>query len=185
MAKAIRAPGPMTVEEFLDWATAQTEGRYELVDGEVVAMAPERIGHARLKAEVWLALREAIATRGRPCEALVDGAGVRIDDHSLYIPDVIVYCGDRLAGDQLMVPMPLIIVEVLSPSTGDVDTGGKLEGYFRLTSVRHYLIVKSDRHAIIHHRRGDDGSVATHIVTQGTVELDPPGLTLDLARLYL
>jgi Domain of unknown function DUF29 len=37
--------------------------------------------------------------------------------------------------------------------------------------------VKSDRHAIIHHRRGDDDSVATRVITQGTVELDPPGLT--------
>ncbi len=184
MAKAIRAPSPMTVEEFVDWALAQPEGRYELVDGEVVAMAPERIAHARLKARIWRALEDAITEGGRPCEALVDGAGVRIDDRTLYIPDALVYCGDQLAGDQRVVPTPLIVVEILSPSTRDVDTGGKLEGYFRLASVRHYLIVKSDRRAIIHHRRGDDNSVATRIITQGTVELDPPGLSLELDRLY-
>ncbi len=185
MAKAIRAPGPMTVEEFLDWAIAQPgDGRYELVDGQVVAMAPERIVHVRLKARVWRALEDAITARGRPCEALVDGAGVRLDDSSFYVPDVLVYCGDRLAGDQLMVPAPMIVVEVLSPSTSDVDAGGKLEGYFRLASVRHYLIVKSDRRAIIHHRRGDDNSVATRIVTEGAFELDPPGIILDLDRLY-
>jgi Uma2 family endonuclease len=184
MAKAIRPPSPMTVEEFVDWALTQPEGRYELVDGEVVAMAPERIAHARLKAEVWLALRDAIAAKNLPCEALLDGAGVRIDDNSLYIPDVVVYCRDRLSGDQLIVPMPIIGVEVLPPRASDVDTGGKLEGYFRLASVRHYLIVRSDRRAIIHHRRGDDDSVATRIITQGSVELDPPGITLDLDRLY-
>ena len=115
---------------------------------------------------------------------MVDGAGVRIDDRTLYIPDALVYCGDQLAGDQRLVPTPLIVVEILSPSTSDVDTGGKLEGYFRLASVRHYLIVKSDRRAIIHHRRGDDNSVATRIITQGTVDLDPPGLSLELDRLY-
>ncbi len=174
----------MTVEEFVDWATAQPEGRYELVDGEVVAMAPERILHARLKARIWRALDDAIPKGGQPCEALVDGAGVRIDDRSLYIPDVLVYRGDRLAGDQLMVPMPVVVVEVLSPATSDVDTGGKLEGYFRLAGVRHYLIVKPDRRAVIHHRCGDDGSVTKQIITQGTVELDPPGLSLDLDRLY-
>ena len=80
--------------------------------------------------------------------------------------------------------MPIIGVEVLPPRASDVDTGGKLEGYFRLASVRHYLIVRSDRRAIIHHRRGDDDSVATRIITQGSVELDPPGITLDLDRLY-
>ncbi len=174
----------MTVEEFVDWARAQPEGRYELANGEVVAMAPERIAHARLKAELWLALRDAIAAKNLPCEALLDGAGVRIDDTTLYIPDAIVYCGERLLGDQLLVPAPVIVVEILSPSTSDVDTGGKLEGYFRLASVSHYLIVKADRRAIIHHRRGNDGSVATRIITQGAFELDPPGITLDLDRLY-
>jgi Uma2 family endonuclease len=163
---------------------AQPEGRYELVDGEVVAMAPERIAHARLKGEVWQALQDAIAAKELPCEALLDGVGVRIDDNTLYIPDALVYCGEHLTGDQLLVPAPLIVVEVLSPSTSDVDTGGKLEGYFRLASVRHYLIIKSDRRAIIHHRRGDDDSVATRIIAQGAVELDPPGLTLELDRLY-
>ncbi len=174
----------MTVDEFVDWAMAQPEGRYELVDGAVVAMAPERIAHARLKAEVWLALQQAIAARNLPCEAFIDGAGVRIDDKTLYIPDALVHCGEHLAGDQLLVPAPVIVVEVLSPSTSAVDTGGKLEGYFRLASVSHYLIVKSDRRAIIHHRRGNDDSVATRIITQGAFELDPPGITLDLDRLY-
>ena len=45
MAKALdQPPGRMTVDEFLAWAMAQPEGRFELVDGRVVAMAPERAG---------------------------------------------------------------------------------------------------------------------------------------------
>jgi Uma2 family endonuclease len=57
MAKSLdRPPGRMTVEEFIGWAMAQPDGpRYELVAGEVVAMAPERAVHARRKAESWLA----------------------------------------------------------------------------------------------------------------------------------
>ena len=66
MAKALnQPPGRMTVDEFLAWAMAQPEGRFELVDGKVVAMAPERVAHARLKSEVWLALRDAIRTGDR------------------------------------------------------------------------------------------------------------------------
>jgi hypothetical protein len=48
----MRAPARkrMTTDEFLAWAAEQPEGeRYELVAGEVVAMAPERLGHARVK----------------------------------------------------------------------------------------------------------------------------------------
>lgn len=184
MATAIRAPAPMTVDEFVDWAMARSEGRYELVGGEVVAMAPERVAHARLKAEIWRALQDAIAAKKLACEALIDGAGVRIDDTTLYIPDALVYCGERLPGDQLLVAAPVIVVEILSPSTNDVDTGGKLEGYFRVASVRHYLIMKSDRRAIIHHRRGIDDTVTTRIITEGAIELDPPELGLKLDRLY-
>jgi Uma2 family endonuclease len=62
MAKAVDKPrGRMTVDQFLSWAMAQPDGpRYELVDGEVVAIAPQRAVHARRKAAVWLALTDAV-----------------------------------------------------------------------------------------------------------------------------
>jgi Uma2 family endonuclease len=74
MAKALaKPPRHMTVEQFVDWAMAQPDGRYELLDGEVLAMAPERAAHARVKARTWRALEDAIAERGVLCEALPDG----------------------------------------------------------------------------------------------------------------
>jgi Uma2 family endonuclease len=80
MAKALNKPRVrMTVEQFVDWAMAQPDGRYELMDGEVVAMAPERAAHALLKSRIWRALETAIAERRVPCEALPDGMTVRID----------------------------------------------------------------------------------------------------------
>ena len=181
----------MTVEAFLGWLEEQPEGaRYELVAGEPVAMAPEPAAHARLKARVWRALSDAIGRRGLPCEAFPDGMMVRIDDHTAYEPDAVVRCGGaRLADDALAVPDPLIVVEVLSPSTRARDAGAKLDAYFRLPSVRHYLLVKTERRTIIHHRRigdaGDEGgAIETRIVTAGTLRLDPPGLSLDAGRLY-
>ena len=77
----------MTVDEFLAWLDEGPEGmRHELVAGEVVAMAPERAGHARRKAEVWLALRDAIKAAGLTCEALPDGMTIKIDEHTAYEP---------------------------------------------------------------------------------------------------
>jgi Uma2 family endonuclease len=176
----------MTVEVFLDWLDEQPEGRrYELVDGEPVAMAPERVAHARLKAAIWAELRDGIRARGLPCEALPDGMTVRIDQHNAYEPDAVVQCGGQpLPDDAVFVPNPLVVVEVLSPSTRARDAGAKLDDYFRLPSVRHYLLVKTERQTIIHHRRRDDGGIETRIVTGGALDLDPPGLTLELARLY-
>jgi Uma2 family endonuclease len=91
MAKALdKPPRPMTVDQFLSWALTQLDGpRYELVDGEVVAMAPERAVHARRTARIWRALTDAVDGAGLPCEALPDGMTVKIDEHTAYEPDTI------------------------------------------------------------------------------------------------
>jgi Uma2 family endonuclease len=174
----------MTVEQFVDWAMAQPDGRYELLDGEAVAMAPERAAHARLKSAVWLALRDAIKSAGLPCEALPDGMTVKIDARTAYEPDALVQCGERLSGETVIVSTPLIVVEVLSPKTSSRDVGAKLADYFRVPSIRHYLIARTDRPTVIHHRRDDGDTIETRIVTAGALHLDPPGITLDLARIY-
>ena len=95
-------------------------------------MAPERAAHARRKAAVWSALRDGIEAAGLPCEALPDGMAVRIDEHTAYEPDALVHCEEGLSDDAVLVPAPLIVVEVLSPSTATRDTGANLADYFRV-----------------------------------------------------
>jgi Uma2 family endonuclease len=175
-------PKRLTADAFIAWAMTR-QGRFELEAGEVVAMAPERLAHARIKGNVYLALRAALAGRSG-CEALPDGAAVRIDNATVYEPDALVRCGEPLPGDVLFVPDPVVVVEVLSPSTQGADTGAKLEGYFRLPSLRHYLIVKPASRAVIHHGRGETGGIATSILHEGEIELDPPGIILAVAALF-
>ena len=185
MAKVLVPSPRLTVDQFLAWLDEGPEGaRYELVAGEVVAMAPERAAHARIKAAVWLALREGIQSSNLACEALPDGMTVKVDEHTAYEPDALVHCGPPLPDDALIVPEPVIVVEVLSPTTKAHDAGAKLAGYFRLPSVRHYLLVRTEQPTVIHHRRDEDGAIATRIVTAGALALDPPGLTLELAQIY-
>jgi Uma2 family endonuclease len=74
-----------------------------------------------------------------------------------------------LSDDAIAVPSPIIVVEVLSPSTSGIDRAFKLVEYFRLPSVRHYLIVWADKQQIVHHRYGDDGGTQTQIVTGGEI----------------
>jgi Uma2 family endonuclease len=90
----------------------------------------------------------------------------------------LVRCGPLLNDDAVEVNDPIIVVEVVSPSSRKRDTGGKLEGYFRLPSVRHYLIVMTEPKAIIHHCRDEAGVIMTRIVREGAVRLDPPGIEL-------
>ena len=173
------APARMTADEFIAWAMQQPEGqRYELVAGEVVGMAPERVGHARLKGRVYEALVQAIRAAAAPCEAFPDGMAVRVDADTVYEPDALVRCGPPLDDDAVDLVDPLVVVEVVSPSSAKRDLGSKLEGYFRISSVRHYLIVTTRNLAVIHHRRDDAGGITTRIIREGTIALDPPGIEL-------
>ena len=176
------SPHPMTVDEFLVWAEDRP-GRHELVDGRPHAMAPERVGHARAKFAAQRALADAIARAGLPCEALPDGVAIRVDARTVYEPDASVYCGPRLPENDLIVPTPMIVVEVLSPSTGFFDRHGKLSGYFAVPSIVHYLIVYIDRRMVIHHARDGD-EIRTRLVPSGPLRLDPPGLELDVESLF-
>jgi Uma2 family endonuclease len=131
----------MNVNEYLTWAQMHP-GRYELSSGEVIAMSPEGAGRAAVKYAVQTALVAGIRARRLPCHMLPDGMTVRIDETTAYEPDALVYCGPKLAPSAVEVPSPVVIVEVLSPSTRRIDASAKLAGYFRL----------AERRALSHHR---------------------------------
>jgi Uma2 family endonuclease len=95
------------------------------VDGEVIAMAPERAVHAERKLEIAVALRQAIRAAGLPCQVYPDGMTIEVDE-SDFEPDAVVRCGDRPDDNRVDVPDPLIIAEVLSPSIRHVDLTRKL-----------------------------------------------------------
>ncbi len=179
------APSKMTVSEFLAWAEAQPERpRYELVAGAPVAMAPERARHAETKGRVYRALDDAVRRAGLACQVFPDGMTVEVDSHTAYEPDVLLRCGDRLAGDAVIVPDPIVVVEITSPGTQSVDAGAKLIGYFQIPTIMHYLIVDPLRRAAVHHRRGDKGTVATAIVAGSPLVLEPPGLEIDSSQFF-
>lgn len=178
------APVMLSRAEYRRWAEAQPRGRYERVAGEIVAVAPERIGHVRVKARVWQALDRAIRAADLACEALADGITVEVGDDTDYEPDAVVNCGERIAGDEVAATNPIIVVEVLSPSTQSVDTGAKLADYFKVASIRHYLIVRADRRAVVHHRRRDDAGIETRLLAEGRITLDPPGIEIAIEDFY-
>jgi Uma2 family endonuclease len=174
----------MSSDEFLRWAEAQPHGRFELVAGEVVAMAPERSAHNDAKYLAWLAFRRAIAEVDLPCHVKGDGMTVEVDESTVNEPDALVYCGERMDPDAIRVPPPIIVVEVTSPSTRQVDTGSKLMDYFRLASVVHYLVVRTDRRQVIHHRRASAAEIFTQVHSSGPIALDPPGITIQVEELF-
>jgi Uma2 family endonuclease len=177
------AKSKMSADEFLAWAEDQ-EGRWELHDGAVVAMSPERVAHLQAKGRVFRSLQTAVERARLPCEAFPDGASVRIHERAVFEPDALVYCGPLLAPDAIEIPNPIVVVEVLSPNTAAYDHGAKLAGYFSLVSVMHYLIVDADRRVVIHHKRGQGDLIETRILAEGLLRLDPPGLEAPVAEMF-
>jgi Uma2 family endonuclease len=169
-------------EEFRRWAEEQA-GRYERIDGAPVAMSPERIQHVRIKTRIWAALDRAITAAGLDCEALGDGVTIEVDEDTDYEPDAVVNCGPPAPADAVAAANPVIVVEVLSPTTQTVDTSDKLADYFRVASIHHYLIVSARRREIIHHQRNGE-QIVSRIVNLGSIRLDPPGIAIDLADIY-
>lgn len=183
----------MTADEFVPWAMARAEGepRHELNNGEVVAMAPERAIHNRVKLEVVVRLRDAIRARGLACEAFTDGMAIRVDDARVFEPDAPMRRGPPLPPDAVVSDDPLLVVEVSSPSTTRVDLRTKFALCFRLPSLRHYPMVGASDRVVVHHERTEagEGGAATELRSrilppEGTLRLDPPGIELDLARLF-
>jgi Uma2 family endonuclease len=172
----------LTRDEFRRWAESQTQ-RYERIAGEPVAMAPERMIHIRLKNRVWLALDRAIRDAGLDCEAVGDGATVEVDEDTDYEPDALVNCGPRLGPDATVASNPVVVVEVLSPSTQSIDSSDKLADYFRVPSIQHYLIVRAKRREIIHHARSG-ADIVSRAINIGAIRMDPPGISIDVTEVY-
>lgn len=177
----------MTVTEFLHWAEearARGEGRFELVDGVVRAMNAERAAHWKTKLAVAVALLAGVRRAKLPCHIVPDGASVIVDDTTTYELDAIVYCGGEVEPGSLAVPNPIILVEVISPSTGHIDRGDKLKNYFKIPSVQHYLLAYPDQRMVVHHQRADAGTLTTRISHDGELRLDPPGLIVPVIELF-
>jgi Uma2 family endonuclease len=177
------ARNEMDVDAFLPWAEKR-DGRWELRDGQPVLMAPERAAHALTKYAAQKALESGIMRAGLPCRMFPDGMTVRIAASTAFEPDALVVCPPPADLDTLEIPNPVVVVEVLSPSTAADDHGVKLDGYFSLGSVNHYLILDPDRRVMIHHRRAHAGAIETRVLREGKVILDPPGFEAQVAAFF-
>ena len=179
----VMSPPKMTVDEFLVWAMSRP-GKFELIDGVVYQMSPERLKHLRTKGAAYVALLTALKKTSADLHAVPDGATIRIDETTAFEPDALVFSGPLPDGDSIEIATPVIVVEVISPSSRKGDTGFKMPGYFSVASVCHYVVLEADKKTIIHHRRLSDTTIESHILTGGILKLDPPGLEIPVADFF-
>jgi Uma2 family endonuclease len=174
----------MALPEFFSWWEKQGEDtRFELVDGVAYAMGRDRIRHNNAKLRVVTSFQNAIKSAKVDCRAFVDGIGVSPDNKNYRLPDAVVNCGPA-DPEAYILPNPVIVVEVVSPSSEARDVHEKLIDYFAIKSVCHYLIVFEERGRIVHHRRQNSPEkIETTFLTTGLIELTPPGISIAVSDL--
>lgn len=172
----------MTLDEFLRWDDG-TDTRYELIGGFPVAMAPPAHNHGALAARLAGRLEAALASR-RPCRAIAE-AGILDPDRAdnFFVADLAVTCAPYSRRQYLQ--DPILLVEILSPSTERHDRRIKIPAYQQIASVQEILVVDSDaRYAALHRRQGDQWIIQISRGDAGIISLASVGSEIPLAELY-
>lgn len=145
----------MSAAEYLEWEREQTE-RHEFLAGEVFSQAGGTRRHSLISANVLAELRQRL--RGKECEAHGSDMRIQVEATGLYAyPDVSVVCPPFEGESDDVVSNPVLLAEVLSPSTADYDRGGKFGHYRQIPSLNEYLVLWQSEPRVEQHQRTDEG----------------------------
>jgi Uma2 family endonuclease len=176
---------PLTEEQYLRIERDALE-KSEFHDGRMFAMSSGSLNHSLIATRVSSLLDRQMPPGCRTCNS---DLRIKVAPARLYTyADCSVICGElELFSDQKDVVLnPLLIVEVLSPSTEGYDRGKKFELYRTIPSFREYLIVHQDQRHVEHYSKQDDGSWILREQTgaDGSVTIARLGVHIALADLY-
>jgi Uma2 family endonuclease len=177
MSMALRKP--MTVAEFLDWEERQ-EIRYEFDGFEPVAMTGGTLRQSTIQVNLLGELRARL--RGGPCRAHGSHAKLSVS-FSIRYPDAFVLCGQQ-EGTDTIAHDPVVIFEILSPSTADTDRTVKNAEYRDTPSVKRYVMLEQDRQAATVFAREGDDWVGHLFIGDAVLAMPEIGIELPLAPLY-
>ncbi len=175
---------PMSVDEFLDWESEDGQS-YELRDGVVVAMAPTKPAHQILAARFARYLDEALDERP-PCTVRTEAAIIVPGrDGVVHHPDLVVTCREHEPRQRHTLD-PVVVVEILSPSTESYERRVKLGDYRRVPTVQEIVFIAQDQLYCEVHRRLDGDRWQTDLLQTPEAELRLPsiGFAQPLSVLY-
>lgn len=172
------------VTEYLEGELI-SQTKHEFVDGEVYAMAGASDRHHRICANLFIKLDSHLASS--KCEAFMTEMKLKTDEKTFYYPDVFVSC-DKVKASAYYREEPVLVVEVVSPSTRDIDRREKLRAYQMVSSVHEYVVVEQDRTLIEIHRRQPDGRWITYFYNEGdfdeTLRFESVDLSITMENIY-
>jgi len=148
---SIGARTHFTPEEYL---VLERKAAYksEYFRGEIVAMSGANRAHNLITLDIATEINNQI--REQDCEVYSSDMRVWINQLEAYFyPDVVVACNEPKFEDDFMdsIINPVIIIEVLSPSTEEYDRGEKFEYYKQLSTLKEYILVAQDKISVEHY----------------------------------
>ncbi len=153
---SVRAHEYMTTEQYFTFEET-SEGKHEYHRGAIYAMTGGTARHNLIVANLIALFHGQL--RGTACRVFPSDLRLKIEQTGLYTyPDVSIICGPIFFGDnrQDTVTNPVVLVEVLSPSTENYDRGKKFEHYRTIETLQEYVVVAQDRIHIEHYIRQDN-----------------------------
>jgi Uma2 family endonuclease len=163
-----------------------SQTRYEYIAGEVYAMAGGSQRHNRIALNTASILLARLA--GKPCQTFMSDVKLNVaKDSAYYYPDIMVTCAENAtaANESAVVTDPVLVIEVLSPSTETIDRREKLHAYRHLPALQEYALISQDMQQIeVYRRQGDVGWLYITYEPGDTVEFASVGVTLPIAELY-
>jgi Uma2 family endonuclease len=133
----------MTAEEYLE-LERRSEEKHEFLDGEMFAMSGASADHNNIVWNIAGILHSQL--RGGPCRASIADMRLQVTATGLYTyPDIVVACGERRFGELDTLLNPILIIEVLSPSTEAYDRGKKFGHYRTIETLQEVVLVSQDR----------------------------------------
>jgi Uma2 family endonuclease len=176
-----------TLEEYLA-LERESDARHEFWDGEVFAMSGGTLAHERVMRNVGNLFQAQLGRRG--CEVFGSNMQIKVPSAPPYrYADGSIVCGnvevERFSGNDLLLN-PVLIYEVLSPSTEAYDRGDKFTHYKSIASLKEYLLIAQHRPHITHYAGRDDGTWAYAEINGigDSIYLPSVGLTLKLSDVY-
>jgi Uma2 family endonuclease len=174
----------MTAAEYLDWERQQVE-RHEFYDGEVFSQSGGTRRHSHIGANSIRSIGNLL--EGHDCVVHGSGMRIHIEATGTYVyPDVSVVCPPIEGEGDDVISNPVLVVEVLSPSTEDFDRGTKFGYYRQIPTLKDYLVISQDRARVEHHFR-NDGELWSLRDVEGldeTLKLASIQMDLTLAEIY-
>jgi Uma2 family endonuclease len=172
----------LTLEAFFAWENEQPE-RHEFYRGEVFAMTGARRVHGRVVSNLDRRMQESL--EGTPCQAFVEGMKVQIAEDTILYPDLFVTCDKTDLATDLIFRNPILVIEVLSPSTQGYDRSQKFALYRRIAALREYILVDPETRRLEAFRLGADGQwVFQDMSDSECLEARSVGASIPLANVF-